>query len=387
VPTEVAIAHDYLNQRGGAERVALAMTRAFPGAPLYTALYEPETTFPQFANVPVKVTWLNRLPFARRRHRLLLPLFAPTFSALRVEADVVLCSSSGWAHGVRTSGRKIVYCYTPARWLYQTRRYLGDQASVSRVAATAGLAALAPALRAWDRAAATSAHRYLAVSTETARAVAAAYGLEAEVLMPPIDLDPTLPAREVPGVEPGFWLCVSRLLPYKNVDAVLDGVRRHGGRLVVVGSGPERSRLELHAGPQARFLGTVDDEQLRWCYANCKGLIAAAYEDFGLTPLEAAAFGKPTAALRAGGYLDTVVDGRTGCMFDAATGTEIAEALDRLEAMAVDRDVLVAQAERFSLGSFHARLREIVAEEAGAAGAAPGRGIPALKPGSGYSRT
>lgn len=366
--TDIAIVHDYLNQRGGAERVVLTMARGFEGVPVYTAVYEPGSTFPEYADVPIRVSWLDHVPGARRRHRALLPFLAPTFSAWRVEADIVICSSSGWAHGVRTEGRKIVYCYAPARWLYQTQRYLGDQGSVSRLVARGALAALSPPLRAWDRAAAASADRYLAVSSETARAVAAAYGVEAEVLMPPIDLDPSLPMREVPGEQPGFWLCVSRLLPYKNVDAVLDGVERQGGRVVIVGSGPERARLEARAGRFARFLGSVDDEQLRWCYANCAGLIAAAYEDFGLTPLEAALFGRPTAALRAGGYLDTVIEGTTGWMFDAATGEQVAHALDRLERTSFDGGVLARQAQRFSAESFLGRLREIAAEESSASG-------------------
>ncbi len=366
MPTDVAIVHDYLNQRGGAERVVLIMAKGFEGAPVYTALYDPETTFPEYAGLPIKVSWLNRIPWARRRHRMLLPFLAPTYSALHIEADVVLCSSSGWAHGVRTGGRKIVYCYAPARWLYQTERYLGGHGSVSSLVARGALGVLSPALRSWDRAAAASADRYLAVSTVTAQAVTAVYGVEAEVLMPPIDLDPSLPTTEVTGVAPGFWLCVSRLLPYKNVDAVLDGVQRQGGRVVIVGSGPERARLQERAGRFATFLGAVDDEQLRWCYANCRGLIAAAHEDFGLTPLEAALFGKPTAALRAGGYLDTVVDSSTGCMFDAATGDQIAAALHRLERASFDSGALVRHAQRFSTERFLTRLREIVAEESSA---------------------
>ena len=120
----IALVHDYLTQRGGAERVALSLTRAFPGAPLHTSLYEPAATFPAFAAVDVRPLPLNRLGPLRRNHRLALPLLAPAFSRLRVDADVVICSSSGWAHGARVTGRKIVYCHTPARWLYQPGRYL-----------------------------------------------------------------------------------------------------------------------------------------------------------------------------------------------------------------------------------------------------------------------
>ena len=119
---QVAIAHDYLTQRGGAERVVLAMLRAFPGATVHTLLYDPEGTFPEFREAHVVTSPLNRLGPLRRDHRLALPLLAPSFSRLEIAADVVVCSSSGWSHGARVEGRKVVYCHTPARWLYQPDR-------------------------------------------------------------------------------------------------------------------------------------------------------------------------------------------------------------------------------------------------------------------------
>ena len=121
----VALVHDYLTQRGGAERVVLAMRRAFPSAPLYTSLYDPQGTFPEFQDAEVRTSSLNRIPGLRQHHRAALPLLAPTFSRFRIDAGVALCSSSGWAHGARVTGRKVVYCHTPARWLYQSDRYLG----------------------------------------------------------------------------------------------------------------------------------------------------------------------------------------------------------------------------------------------------------------------
>src|SRR5436190_19462163 len=118
---DVALVHDYLTQRGGAERVVLAMMSAFPRAPLYTSLYEPETTYPDFRKADVRPLRINRIGLLRRNHRLALPLLAPAFSSLRVEADIVLCSTSGWAHGVHTGGKPVVYCHAPARWLSQPR--------------------------------------------------------------------------------------------------------------------------------------------------------------------------------------------------------------------------------------------------------------------------
>src|SRR5215212_2416467 len=122
----VALVHDYLTQLGGAERVVLEMARAFPEAPLYTSVYAPDRTYPGFRDVDVRTSLLDRVPLFRAHHRAAFPLLAPAFSTMRVDADVVLCSSSGWAHGVRTRAPKIVYCHAVARWLSQRDRYLGD---------------------------------------------------------------------------------------------------------------------------------------------------------------------------------------------------------------------------------------------------------------------
>jgi glycosyltransferase involved in cell wall biosynthesis len=356
MPAEVALVHDYLTQRGGAERVALSLARAFPGAPLHTSLYEPAATFPAFAAVDVRPLPLNRLGPLRRNHRLALPLLAPAFSRLRVDADVVVCSSSGWAHGARCTGRKIVYCHTPARWLYQPERYLRGRGRVQRTIASA----LRPALTRWDRAAAASAARYLANSTVVAERIAHVYGLEAEVVPPPPALTPEGPAEPADGLEPGFFLCVSRLLAYKNVDAVVAGFAElPDERLVVAGTGPDEAALRRAAGANVSILGSVDDARLRWLYRACGGLLAASYEDFGLTPLEAAGFGKPSAVLRWGGFLDTVAEGESGIFFETSTPRAVAEAVRELRAGTWDERSILAHAARFSEARFIERIRVI----------------------------
>jgi glycosyltransferase involved in cell wall biosynthesis len=322
----VAIVHDYLTQRGGAERVVLAIARAFPDAPIHTSLYDPDGTFPGFADLDVRPSAIDRLPGLRRHHRLAFPLLAPTFSRMRIDADVVICSSSGWAHGVSTTGGKLVYCYNPARWLYQAHQY-SRRLSLTRLAGSL----LGSPLRSWDRRAARSADAYVTISTVVQRRIEAAYGIRATILPPPPGLDARGPARPVPGLAPGFVLCVSRLLPYKNVDAV---VRAFAGmpdeRLAVVGDGPDRVRLRSLAGPNVDLLGSVDDATLRWLYANSRGVVAASYEDLGLTPIEAAAFGRPSAVLRWGGFLDTVEEGRTGVFFDRPDPEAIADGVRRI---------------------------------------------------------
>jgi glycosyltransferase involved in cell wall biosynthesis len=357
---ETAIVHDYLTQRGGAERVVLSMLKALPDAPLYTSLYEPSRTFPEFAQHQVRTTPLNHFYPFRRWHRTALPLLAPAFSRLRVRADVVVCSSSGWAHGVKAEGRKVVYCHAPARWLYQTDRYVGG---------SRGLGALANLVRrpleAWDRRAAATAARYVVNSTAVRERVHQLYGIEAEVLAPPPALTPDGGVDAVPELTPGFILCVSRLLPYKNVDAVTEAFAKlPDTQLVVVGSGPDRDRLVAEAPRNVKFLQSISDAQLRWLYSNSNGTVAASYEDFGLTPLEAASFGKPSAVLQWGGFRDTVVDGETGIFFDEPTPNLIAAAIRQLQTVEWEAEALTERAAAFSEDRFVRRLREIVTEEA-----------------------
>lgn len=340
--------------------MALALGAAFPGAPVYTTLYDKPGTFPEVATLDVRTSGLDRVPGLRRHHRVALPLLAAAASSLHIDAEVTVCSSSGWAHGVQATGRKIVYCHTPARWLYQRDRYLAGLPFVARPA----LGLLARRLRAWDGRAAASADRYLVNSTAVRGRVRALYGIDAEVLPPPVSIDTEGPEQPVAGIEPGFVLCVTRLLAYKNVDAVVDAVQlRADERVVVVGSGPLAARLRARAGPRVTFLGEVGDPVLRWLYRACAGVVSASFEDFGLTPIEAAAYGKPAAVLRWGGFLDSVVDGETGVFVERPDPPAVADALARLRATAWDPVRLRAHARRYAPEHFAERIRAVVAEE------------------------
>ncbi len=359
---DVVIVHDYLTQRGGAERVVLSMLEAFPDAPVVTALYEPTTTFPEFAQHRVTTLWPNRVPGLRGDHRRGLPLYPAAFGRATMDADLTLCSSSGFAHGVRVTGRKVVYCHAPARWLYdQAAEYLGGWPRPVRAA----LGAMAPALRGWDRRAAASADVYLTNSRAMRDRIARVYGRDAEVVAPAAPSHTVAaPTREVAGLEPGFFLVVSRLLAYKNVDAVIGAFAQlPDQRLVVVGDGPERAHLVASAGANVAFLGAVDDAHLAWLYTHCAALVAASYEDYGLTPLEAAAHGKPVAVLRYGGFLDTVLEGETGLYFDEPRADAVAAALRALLARSWDATRIRAHGDDFDERHFHARLHAAVGRD------------------------
>jgi glycosyltransferase involved in cell wall biosynthesis len=353
----VAIAHDYLTQRGGAERVVLAMARAFPDAPIYTSLYDESGTFPEFADLDVRPSVLQRVPLFRSHHRLALPLYAPVFSRMTIDADVVLCSSSGWAHGVRVAGdgRKVVYCYNPPRWLYQLDQYV-PQRSLRRIAGRV----LGSPLRAWDQRAARAAAVYLTSSRVVAERIRTTYGRDADVIPPPPAVTPDGEHQAVPAIEPGYVLCVSRLLPYKNLTAVVDAFRNLADeRLVLIGDGPERDALTRRAPDNVRMIRKVSDGQLRWLYASASLLVAASYEDYGLTPLEAATFGKPSAVLRWGGFLDTMND-TTAVFFAEPEPEAIVRSVAHARGRAWSEDDIRRHSAAFGAAAFEEALQRSV---------------------------
>ena len=394
----VAIAHDYLNQRGGAERVVLAMAQAFPDASIHTTLYDPAGTYPEFASRRVVVSPLNRIAWLRRHHRVALLLLPLAAQVVRPRAQVVLISSSGFAHGFRSEGHRLVYCHAPARWLYQPKEYLGlDRSSGAPEAGGAGgsvasswilraaLAVLRPSLTRWDRRAARSADRYLTNSRVVRDRVRAAYGIDAKVLAPPMTLDAAGDQMPVAALadwaDSGYHLVVSRVLPYKHVDRVVAAFSgMPSRRLVVVGDGPRAARLAADLPGNVRLLRTLTDAQLRWVYAHSAALVAASFEDFGLTPLEAGAFGKPTIALGSGGYLDTVVPGVTGVFFPEPTAAAIAQGVEDAQRHTWSAEAIREHADRFSMAAFIDAIRAEVDDLLASVGPAPFENGPAGAP-------
>ncbi|MCG7421553.1 glycosyltransferase [Micrococcus sp. ACRRV] len=357
----VAIAHDYLTQKGGAERVVLALHRMWPDAPIYTTFYDPEGTFPEFKDATIVTSPLNRVGVLRKDPRRALPLLPFASSAMHLKEPLAVVSTSGWAHGFRYDGDTLVYCHTPARWVYLLEDYLGEGGQKSFKGRVAR--ALRPGLRAWDRAAAKRRTKYLANSTVVRDRIREVYGLEVETVFPPHAVSTDGPQEPIPGAEgmaeEGFLLSVARLMPYKHVDAAIQAAERTGQNLVVIGKGPEEPRLRAMAGPNVVFGQDLTDAQLRWAYAHATALIAASHEDFGITPLEASAWGVPTVALHAGGYLDTIVDGVNGVFVAEPSVAAVSGGIERVLAREWDRAAMQAHAERFSEARFAERVRDL----------------------------
>jgi glycosyltransferase involved in cell wall biosynthesis len=343
----VAIVHDYLNQRGGAERVVLELARMWPQAPIYTSLYRELSTYPAFAERDIITSPLDRIRIDGG-FRGLAPLYPAAFRSFgTLDQDLVISSSSGWAHGVRTAAhsRHVVYCHTPARWLYNGRDYLPSRAR------RAALAPMIKTLRGWDRRVARRADVYIANSENVRRRIYATYGIDAEVIHPPVETE-----RFVPSPRGERLLVVSRLLGYKRVRAVVEAVSRSGLALDVVGTGPALTDLRAIAGPSVTFHGHANDHDVGELMQSCRALVVAGTEDFGIASVEAQAAGKPVVAFAAGGALETIEDGVTGALFHDHDPEAVSEAFRRAEALTTSPEDIARHAHRFSRAAFRDRL-------------------------------
>jgi glycosyltransferase involved in cell wall biosynthesis len=348
----VVIVHDYLNQRGGAERVVLEMASIWPLAPIYTSLYRPASTFPEFRRLDIRTTFLNALP-VDRGFRNLFPLYAPAFASLgTLDADVIVSSSSGWAHWVRSAARSlhVVYCHTPARWLY-SGLYLG------RSRRQRPLRPLIKPLRCADRLAARRADLYLTSSEHIRRRIHKVYGLDAVAVPPPVDT-----ARFTPRARGERLLVVSRLLAYKRVDLVVDAATQAGLPLDVVGAGPELENLRARAGPTVTFHGELPDDAVTELMEACRAFVLPGAEDFGITPVEANAAGKPVVAFAGGGALETLEDGYSAAFFSRPTSEALLEAIARSDAIETAPERLARLAQRFSAPAFRRRLSAVLSD-------------------------
>ena len=357
---QTVVLHDYLTQHGGAERVALLLAQLVGDGAITTSAFLPERTHPAFRDVAV-TELLHHVPRAALRSRSTLgPLAAAAFSRHRVDADVVLSSSSGWAHWTPTRSPSVVYCHTPPRWFWAPEDYFsGLPPRAARVAT-----ALSRSTRWVDRRKALAQgsdapRRYVANSTVVRDRIREAYGVDAQVVFPPTTVDLYGLHEVVPGLQPGFVLTIARDRGYKNIGAA-QGIFRTGefGQLVVVGS-PRRG-----ARGHVLELGRVTEPQLRWLYAKCRAVLALSREDFGLTPVEGHARGKPTVALRAGGYLDTCIEGVNAVFTSTLDPVDITQALRELDGTTFDPVAVTATAERFSVSTFRAELGAVLRETA-----------------------
>jgi glycosyltransferase involved in cell wall biosynthesis len=366
----VALVHDYLNQYGGAERVLEELHNIFPSAPVYTSMYWPQKMSAAIRELDVRTSFMQRLPLVKRNHQPFLLLYPLAFESFDLSGfDVVISNSSAFSKGVMTAPGTlhICYCLTPMRWVWNYHAYVERERLGP--AARMVLPAAISQLRAWDVATAQNVDRFLAISRTVAARIRKYYRREATVIYPPVNCD----AFSQPFARVGdYYLIVSRLIPYKRIDLAVDAFTRLGIPLKVVGSaGRDLATLRARAGRNVEFVGRVSDHDLKQLYASCRAFVFPGEEDFGIAPLEANASGRPVIAYAGGGALDTVVDGRTGILFDEQQVESLVDAIRRTEATAWDSDALRAHARKFDTQVFREQLQQFVAESlaAHAAGA------------------
>ncbi|WP_373231254.1 glycosyltransferase [Cohnella sp.] len=346
----VAIVHDYLNQMGGAERVVGVLHRMFPQAPIYTTVADRNKLLPELTDSDIRTTWMQKLPGIRKRYKQYFWLYPFAVRSMNLrDYDLVISSSSAFSKGVVVKGNTvhICYCHTPMRFAWDFSTYM-EGSEVPVIQKQVAKWAMLP-LRVWDKMTSRKIHHIVANSTVVQHRIENCYGRQAEIIYPPVDIS----RFQISDAEPGdYFLVVSRLVSYKRIDLAVEACTRLGKPLIIIGEGPDRKRLESLAGPTVTFMGRMPDDQVAQYMQQCRGFIFPGIEDFGITPLEANASGRPVVAFKGGGALDTVVPGVNGIFFEHQTADSLADALMEMNQTSWDPATIRNHAEQFSVAIF-----------------------------------
>jgi glycosyltransferase involved in cell wall biosynthesis len=354
-PGRVSLAHDYLLVMRGAERTFAAIADLYSDAPIFTLLYDAQGTSQRFAGRSITASPLQRLGVGQAQFRKLLPLYPFAAERLRPpDCDVVISSSSAFAHGMRVpeGAVHLCYCYTPFRYAwYEEACALGELPPPLRPLLRRQLRRM----RRWDLAASERVDAYVAISKLSRERIKRYYGRDAPVIHPPVEIH-----RFAPGNPGDALLVVSEFVRHKRLHIALEAAHRAGVPIRVVGSGPDHVALS-EAYPNAEFLGRASDAELAELYASARAVVVPSVEEFGITAVEAQAAGRPVIAAAAGGALETVLDGQTGILARLDDVDSFAQAIRDIDGLDFDPACAVRNAERFSVATFQRRLSEAVA--------------------------
>jgi glycosyltransferase involved in cell wall biosynthesis len=353
----VALVHDFLLDLRGAERVFAAICEAWPDADVYTAVYDENGTEGRFAGRRPRTSFLQRVRPTSRTFRPLLPLYPHAIESFDLRGyEIVISSSSAWAHGVLVDpgATHVCYCHNPFRYAWTEREAtLRARNPLTRPA----LRLLLNRWRQWDWIAAQRVDRYVANSRLTATRIRRYFGRESTVLHPPVET-----GRFSPAPVGAHYLVLAELMAHKRIDVAVRAFNQLRLPLLVVGDGPESRKLRRIAGPTVTFTGRISDERVAGLLARSRALVVTATEEFGIAAVEALAAGRPVLALGEGGVRESVVEGETGSFFERCEPGVLAEAVRRFDPLAIDPRVCRATAERFGAERFRESLKRMVAE-------------------------
>lgn len=358
---KVAIVADWLNSRGGAERVVLLIAEMFPKADIYTSVFN-ESAFPELKNRNVYTTYLQNLPL-RFKHQLFATLRPKAFESLNLDKyDLVISSAHAEAKGVLTKPETlhISYCHTPTRYLWSHyHEYLAqNQFGLLDPIFKSFMPSLIHNLRIWDRVAADRVDVFVANSFNTQKRIKKYYERKSEVVHAPVDFGRFNRTQQQMG---DFYLVVGRQIAYKRTDVVIEAMNRLNKPLKIIGTGPELEKLKaMSKSDKIEFLESPSDEKVTEYFANCKALIFPQEEDFGIVPLEAMAAGKAVIAYGKGGALETVIDGKTGTFFAEQTPESLVEAIQKFEGMRIKPEDCREQAQSFDNSVFKQKMRAVI---------------------------
>lgn len=355
----IALIHDYLSHFGGAERVLKALMDLFPHAPVYTLVYDPKRLQMPIQERRLRTSFLQKMPGTQRSHRYfplaLMPLAIEQFDFSSY--DVVISATHSFGKGIITSPKTlhISYCFTPTRYAWDNSHKYVREFSQNPIFQRLVPFAVSY-VRMWDYYASQRVDQYVTISNHVARRIKKYYGRESVVIPPPVDID----RFSVASQDDGYYLVVSRLVPYKRVDLAIEAAEKLGRSLKIAGTGPELEYLKRRAGKHVEFLGFVPDEDLPGLYSGAKALLFPQEEDFGITPLEGAATGKPTIAYNAGGAKETVIAGKTGLFFEDQKAESLARAMEASERIQWNSEYIRDHAERYTKQRFLQAMDELV---------------------------
>lgn len=354
---KLALVHDWLNQIGGAEDVLETLVHLYPQAPLYTSIYAPELMPERYKNWNIQTQWIDKLPGIHQHHQPYLPLYPVSWGGLDLSAyDVVLSNKSGFCHGLKAGANTlhICYCLAPTRYVWQLDSYIARE-GIGKIAEM-GLRPLIAAMRRWDYAAAQRVNHFIAISTEIQERIKTYYKRDSAIIFPPVDTSRFQPSAEVGD----YFLIVSRLIPYKRIDLAVQAATRLGVKLKIGGKGRDMDKLREQAGPRVEFLGYVPDEELPGLMAGCKAFLFPGLEDFGITPVQAEAAGRPVIAYGGGGALDTVIPGKTGELFYEMTVESLMAVMQNFDVGKYDSVVIRKHALQFDTRAFNEQISSYV---------------------------